>query len=408
MVARDDPRCGLFGVAMSSLAWIDFDEAECQRAQRIMALFQERESRDELGLGAIRDSIADHLFPGTSTIQTRLRYMLFIPWILRRLEGRDGTAAQLSAEGRAMEIRLADALKAGGESDGIIGRLAGSRLQRLPSSVYWAGLGAWGIRLFPGSRETYYAALPNLRRRQHRSAEAEGQGFDGLQLGSWHSGLPPAPSDFLETATFTLTGDEAQFIRDRLIAEAPTALLTWLARQSDNGQCAYIWQHPALGDFPLSARRLVQHGDMFSGVIHGASLLYNLQLAELRDRQDWIDLYRGRLDQWVADLDEEALAAWSLSDFWREVHHPVHTVRHPLIRFVEDWVGLVRAGAAAIPDSTAARSLVRERERRLKTAQSRFSNPAARDRWGGAAGADRLSFRWSQAQSHLGDLLHGQ
>ena len=64
---------------MSSLAWIDFDEAERQRAQRIMALFQEKESRDELGLGAIRDSIADHLFPGTSTIQTRLRYMLFIP-----------------------------------------------------------------------------------------------------------------------------------------------------------------------------------------------------------------------------------------------------------------------------------------------------------------------------------------
>ena len=68
---------------MSSLAWIDFDEAERQRAQRIMALFQERETRDELGLGGIRDSIADHLFPGTSTIQTRLRYMLFIPWLYR-------------------------------------------------------------------------------------------------------------------------------------------------------------------------------------------------------------------------------------------------------------------------------------------------------------------------------------
>ena len=71
---------------MSSLAWIDFDEAERQRAQRIMALFQERETRDELGLGAIRDSIADHLFPGTSTIQTRLRYMLFIPWLYRALD----------------------------------------------------------------------------------------------------------------------------------------------------------------------------------------------------------------------------------------------------------------------------------------------------------------------------------
>ena len=64
---------------MLSLAWIDFEEAEPQRAQRIMVLFQERETRDELGLGgAIRNSIANHLFPGTSTIQTRLRYMLVV------------------------------------------------------------------------------------------------------------------------------------------------------------------------------------------------------------------------------------------------------------------------------------------------------------------------------------------
>ena len=91
---------------MSSLAWIDFDEAERQRAQRIMALFQERESRDELGLGAIRDSIADHLFPGTSTIQTRLRYMLFIPWIFRMLDIRDATPNQIMAEARALEIGL--------------------------------------------------------------------------------------------------------------------------------------------------------------------------------------------------------------------------------------------------------------------------------------------------------------
>ena len=396
-----------FGVAMSALAWIDFDEAERQRAQRIMALFQEKESRDELGLGAIRDSIADHLFPGTSTIQTRLRYMLFIPWILRRLEGRDGTASQLSTEGRGMEIRLSDALKAGGEMSGVIGRDAGARLQRLPSSVYWAGLGTWGIRQFPGSRETYYATLPTVRRRRQRS-DVEAEGFEDLQSGSWHPGLPPAPADLLETATFSLTGDEAQFIRDRLAASARTSLLNWLAGQSENGQCAYIWQHPALGDFPTEARRLVEHAEIFSGIIHGASLLYNLQLAELRAREDWIELYRGRLAQWAADLDEQRLAEWSLADFWREVDHPTHTIRPTLIRFVQDWVELARMGAVDLPDSEAARALVRDRERRLKTSQSRFANHAVRDRWGGASGADRLSFRWGQAQSHLGDLLNGQ
>ena len=79
-----------------------------------MALFQERESRDELGLGSIRDSIADHIFPGTSTIQTRLRYMLFIHWLFQMLEGGTQTPAQLAVEARWLENHLGIALKTGG------------------------------------------------------------------------------------------------------------------------------------------------------------------------------------------------------------------------------------------------------------------------------------------------------
>jgi hypothetical protein len=58
--------------------------------------------------------------------------------------------------------------------------------------------------------------------------------------------------------------------------------------------------------------------------------------------------------------------------------------------------------------SPAARQLVEERERRLKTSQSRYANHAVRDRWTGASGADRLSFRWAQAKSHLRDLAHAE
>jgi hypothetical protein len=62
-----------------TFAWLDLNAAERERTQCILALFEERETRGELGLGAIRDSFADHLFPGTSTIQTRLRYLFFVP-----------------------------------------------------------------------------------------------------------------------------------------------------------------------------------------------------------------------------------------------------------------------------------------------------------------------------------------
>jgi hypothetical protein len=388
---------------MSSLAWIDFDEAERERAQRIMALFQERESRDELGLGAIRDSIADHLFPGTSTIQTRLRYMLFIPWLFRMLEGRDAPEGQLRTEARALEIRLADALKRGGETNGVIGRDAGPRLQRLPSSVYWAGLGAWGIRLFPGSTDSLFVSLRGLRRR-HTSSDGEDAAASPPVRTIWTPSLPAAPEDLLDQAAFGLTIDEAQFIIDRLIASQPATLLTFLARESIDAECDYIWTHPHLAAFPAPARRLIRHGEIFSDVMHGATLLYNLALSELRGRDDWAADYRERMATWAAELDRSALNGWSLDDFWTAVEHPAHSIRPAAKRFVVQWLELVADGAKQIASASASRQLVEERERRLKNSQSRFTNHAVRDRWTGASGVARLGFRWSQAKSHLKDL----
>ena len=392
---------------MSSLAWIDFDEAERQRAQRIMALFQERETRDELGLGAIRDSIADHLFPGTSTIQTRLRYMLFIPWLYRDLEKRDLPEAQLRTQARDAEIRLADALKAGGESNGIIGRDAGPRLQRLPSSVYWAGLGAWGIRVFPGSLDSLFVAL-RRRGRSHVTSSGE-EAMAGAQAPTvWNPALPQMPSGLLERAVFHLTAEEAQFLIDRLVASQPNSLLTMLAREGIDADCDQIWTHPHLAAFPAAARRLVQHGEIFSHLMHGAALLYNLALSELRQRDDWIDTYRERLEAWSDELDLGAVRAWSLDDFWNVVEHPAHAVRPAAKRFVTEWRELVLAGTEQVLTSPAGRQLVEERERRLKTSQSRYANHAVRDRWTGASGAERLSFRWAQAKSHLRDLANAE
>jgi hypothetical protein len=392
---------------MSSLAWIDFDEAERQRAQRIMALFQERESRDELGLGAIRDSIADHLFPGTSTIQTRLRYMLFVPWIFRTFERRDAPEIQIRAEARALEIRLADALKAGGERIGIIGRDAGPRLQRLPSSVYWAGLGTWSIRLFVGSVDSYFASLRSTKRsRPFAEGEdvASGSGFPDF----WSQSLPPAPKDLLECAVFRLTAEEAQFLVDRLIASQPGALLTLLARKNLAAECDYIWTHPHLAEFPEGARRLVRHAEIFSHVMHGAALLYNLTLSELRAQDDWVTDYRERIQTWAAELDLTGIRAWSLDDFWHSVEHPAHSIRPAAKRFVTQWLGLVTENIAQIDTSEVARQIVEERERRLKASQSRYLNRAVLDRWTGASGADRLTFRWGQAKSHLRDLAHAE
>jgi hypothetical protein len=94
----------------------------------VIALFREQDTRDELGLGGIRDTFADMLFPATSTIQTRARYFLFIRWVYQELERLRTLPADIERLARRDEIRLIDALENGREKDGIIGSLAQDHL----------------------------------------------------------------------------------------------------------------------------------------------------------------------------------------------------------------------------------------------------------------------------------------
>ncbi len=67
---------------MSKLGWVNFDRDEQERVQNLIQALSEPGTVDDLGLGAIRDTIADHLFPGVSTIQTRLRYFVLVPRLI--------------------------------------------------------------------------------------------------------------------------------------------------------------------------------------------------------------------------------------------------------------------------------------------------------------------------------------
>ncbi len=388
----------------SAIGWIDFDETERDRAQRLMDLFREQESRDELGLGAIRDSIADHLFPGTSTIHTRLRYMLFVPWVLKSLPSNLGVR-EMATKARQKEIELVKALKAGAPKDvGIIGKDAGDKLKRLPSSVYWSGLESWGIRYFPGSIEAYFAALPHWPKdaAKDHAEDDLGSGPRGRPL--WHERLPDPPVGWQETVDFELEPDEASFLLDRLVERHPDSLLTYLACRHDRATADAIWLHPHLADFPMQARILVDHAKIFSGVMHGAALLYNLLLSELRAKEDWVDRYQAALAEWSDEFDSKALASWSLGDFWQETRHAGHQVLEPAKRFVTEWVSLIRKEGGIGRNRDSADALIITRERKLKKGQSRFANTSARDRWQGASGIERFQYRWPIARSYLKDF----
>lgn len=74
--------------------------------------FRDQGTVDDLGIGQVRDSFSDALFPGTSTLHTRLRYALFIPWLLQRAS-RETNAQEMVEEMSRLEFRLIDSPKRG-------------------------------------------------------------------------------------------------------------------------------------------------------------------------------------------------------------------------------------------------------------------------------------------------------
>jgi len=102
---------------VSSVGWVVLDDAHKRAIQETAALSREQGTVDELGIGVVRDALSDLLFPGTSVLHTRAKYLLFVPWIYDaiRAEGRWGSRAV--ALGRQREIALITALIDGGEQE---------------------------------------------------------------------------------------------------------------------------------------------------------------------------------------------------------------------------------------------------------------------------------------------------
>lgn len=376
--------------------------------RKAIALFQEKDTRDELGLGTIRDTFADDLFPGTSTIQTRLRYVLFIPWIYRELQAKRSKKA-VAARARDREVELISPLTKNEDDRGTIGRRSKVDLQRLPSSVYWAALQRWDICLFDGSREQYHRAFHKLEQRRKANVIPDDEGIESSVRPVWHPKLPPVPENWPDEVDFQLTLEEADFLRGRLAQTCNGSLLDWLAQNDSVGDGDWMWAIPELARLPADLRERVELARRFSLVMHGPALLYNLMLAsrykDAERRAEWEEKYRAELHAWSSGKERSDLQTFDCAELWRFVDKREARVPLRTRTFVERWVSMLReTDPAAVADHAPARALVEERERSLKKARSRFANQRALDAWKGSSGEARLPFRWGVVKSHLRDL----
>lgn len=400
----------------STLTWIVHDPDESDRVNRILAALRQAEARDELGFGGIRDSISERLFPATSTIQTRLRYFLIVPWCYQHVEALGVRSPHFAREVAALERKLIRPLLEQGDADGVFGRVAGQRIKRLPSSVYWSGLGALGLRRVDVSQGVYHREVDRFLARRGRVRRTDdGEAIVDSAASIWHPAMPRPPGGFPDRLDFRITPTERTFLVERIHERHGATMLAWLTRRDELERGRYPWAIPSFEELPSATRELLGHARLVSEIAHGAAQLYNLSLSELpapaegRARLEEIAAARrADLERWRAGaLRLDRAVSWDLRRLEELCATPGHAVTAQTWAFLARWTERVVATRGHVEDDSEARALVRQREQRLKGARgrSRFHNPTMRAAWAGAAGIQRLDFRWTPVQRLLGDLF---
>jgi hypothetical protein len=244
-----------------TLGWTMLSRAEMRAVERSLAN-GEQETRDEIGFLLLHQGFADRFFPGTSVLHTRLRYILFVPWIYEDLAhaGRRGLTLKAAVDERMLQ--LAHRLKnLGGEATGVIGgdlvkewRLS----SQPPDRVYWSALRTW--KILSADIHSTRDALQRIAGRSNQTArDVEGAELDPVNDARVFS-LPQSPpekwGDTNGPLTFKLSAAERKCLREKIgvvpRADGERSLLGNLV----SAQASFRWERD--GALPVD---LDEHAD---------------------------------------------------------------------------------------------------------------------------------------------------
>jgi len=411
---------------ISSLGWIDFSSEHRDRVRTVLDLLAEKGVVDELGIGVIRDAFAELLFPGISTIQTRAKYFLIVPRLLKDYETLSdrqrrniSLANFLTEQEKQCRIRLVE--KYGKQENlGIIGVSFGTRadrdVQRQPSSVYWNGLRTFGIiktdlslaeycYRHSGRRLSLSLLLEECKEERGDDVDAEDVSRSSVIT------LPTAP-EWPERIAITLQHNEASFLRQQIVATRPQSLLGQILMDalaqdqflalSQNAGFADLSALPFIKQLPgPELRQIVLRAELFWELLRGAHIRYNCLLQERFGTSNFAREYASQWAVWRQDMRAFPWSQWNSEAMWGYVLKAGGRVRGFTKKFVERWIEL--AGSLP-PQNSMFDELVIRQEKNNKLGYARLRPDNRGEQVSGWIGIDRLNFRLPQAWRIVSDI----
>ncbi len=268
------------------IGFIDYSHEERNKILSTLKKLGDQTALDELGIGVVRDAYADILFPGISTLQTRAKYLVLVPYLFQSAKaqaekGKIHSGRELLQWINEAEDRLAATLtnNCPPSEVGIVGSNAYRNKRSVkvkPSAIYWTALRTFGI--FRGENMYLSAACKLLYAAARRRAETANQtgddSFDDPTAKDQGSALflPIVPDyDYEKNATMDLTEKEAQFLYE-CILRSPFSSGSLLAFFIKNKMVCDDFKSVPVDLLPDELRRDYRLAKDFSRFIYGAHI----------------------------------------------------------------------------------------------------------------------------------------
>jgi len=310
-----------------TIGWIDFSKAHRTRVFNVLDMLEPDGMIDELGLGTLRDGLANEMFPGISTIQTRARYFFIIPYLLHEYQQltaakRKGKKAHIYFEDQEYEIMwdLAEAYNHE-KRNGIIGiskrRAKKEKIARRPSAIYWYGLnffkfidsrGLSAEAILRNASQPDYLEMLSLDQQEGDDMPKEDWGYYKDDLFRIRV---PYKKDWHAEKTIELYNDEAEILRDKILSRVPDKLIGKLLTGdalwnlfSGTKNFKQFAKAAVKINSDSKLKKTITLAHDFSELMYGAQILYNQILQKEIFKEDF---KVEEFEEWKKQLSNEMI-----------------------------------------------------------------------------------------------------
>jgi len=353
----------------SSLGWIDFSDNDRQKVLKVIELLKGEGTVDELGIGVIRNSLSDAMFPGITTIMTRAKYYFIVPRILHDFI--INKPAKISAKEylRRNENDIMNFLSVQNKFEdniGIIGISVAKQnkdlppnkweeLQRKPSAIYWNAIGQNGFKIYKGD-----LSLANLLEAMNRKSKpdsaytyipTEGETANDRDAENTESyfSLPDHPKDWQKNVSITLTAIEADFLKHRILDQFPESLLANIIKTKNatkdflkSGSFVDMCDMPFINQLPANNIAIVYTAKSFWDIMYGAHIRFNVLLHQKsQGNKDYLKDAQGLWKVWVAEMKSFDWQRFDHDLMWDLTKEHSKVKRHTEV-FVNKWIDLIQ------------------------------------------------------------------